>query len=107
MGEVSLDLESLETALNPGFYRFRFTGVTGDLADFDQTIYVAIPGDDNLDGQVSVLEDAFVLIGNLGVDFSDMPGPEFTDGDFNDDGAVSVLGDAFILIGNLGVDVRP
>ena len=54
-------------------------------------------GDLNCDGQVSVLGDAFALIGSLGQSVS-----SYSDGDLNFDGEVSVLGDAFILIGNLG-----
>ena len=54
-------------------------------------------GDLNCDGQVSVLGDAFALIGSLGQSVS-----SYSDGDLNFDGEVTVLGDAFILIGNLG-----
>ena len=57
-------------------------------------------GDANLDGTVDVLNDAFVLVGNLGEDEN----VGFSDGDFNLDGEVDVLDDAFILVGNLGSD---
>lgn len=87
------------------------------------------PGDFNLDGRVDVLNDAFILVGNLG-----SPGG-FTDGDLvgeggfvdqvdlaffvglgligtenvipgdaNGDGVVDVLGDAFLIVGNLGTE---
>jgi len=55
-------------------------------------------GDFNLDGEISVLGDAFVMIGNLG-----LPVTSWSQGDANADGFVDVLGDAFILIGNLGL----
>ena len=54
-------------------------------------------GDLNCDGQVSVLGDAFALVGSLGQSVS-----SYSDGDLNFDGEVTVLGDAFILVGNLG-----
>ena len=68
---------------------------------FIEPIYVAIPGDANLDGQVDVLGDAFALVANLGV----TGGATWAQGDFNGDGDVDVLGDAFILVGNLGRSV--
>ena len=76
-------------------------GITG--GDFVAQHYVAIPGDANLDGQVNVLDDAFILVGNLGAS-GNVP---WADGNFNGDESVDVLGDAFILVGNLGRDVRP
>ena len=56
-------------------------------------------GDLDLDGQVDVLGDAFVLIGNLnsGGTFG------YGDGDLNADGSVDVLNDAFRLLENLGL----
>ena len=54
-------------------------------------------GDLNLDGTVDVLNDAFVLLGNLGGAAS-----SWASGDMNADGLVDVLSDAFQLIGNLG-----
>ena len=54
-------------------------------------------GDLNCDGEVTVLGDAFALVGSLGQSVS-----SYSDGDLNFDGEVTVLGDAFILIGNLG-----
>lgn len=56
-----------------------------------------VPGDLNLDGQVNVLGDAFILIGNLGQSVN-----SYADGDINGDGVVDVLGDAFLLVANLG-----
>ena len=55
------------------------------------------PGDLDLDGQVNVLGDAFILVENLGQAVD-----SYSDGDINGDGVVDVLGDAFILVGNLG-----
>ena len=54
-------------------------------------------GDLNLDGTVDVLEDAFVLVGNLG-----NTGIGYAGGDLNADQVVDVLGDAFRLVNNLG-----
>ena len=59
-------------------------------------------GDVNLDGNVSVLEDAFLLVGNLGA-----LATSYAQGDLNLDGTVSVLEDAFLLIGNLGASNAP
>ena len=104
--------------LDPAFYSFELTSdivsVAGNLSldgdadgnpggTFIESVYVAIPGDANLDGQVNVLGDAFALIGNLGL----TGGAAWAQGDFNGDGNVNVLGDAFILIGNLGQSVLP
>ena len=55
-------------------------------------------GDLNCDGSVSVLGDAFALVGNL-----NGPATMYSEGDLNFDGSVSVLGDAFALVGNLGM----
>jgi len=55
-----------------------------------------LPGDLDLDGQVTVLGDAFTLVGNLGQTVG-----SYSDGDINGDGIVNVLGDAFLLVGNL------
>ena len=104
--------------LGPGFYSFELSddivsvdgnvSLDGDLdgipgGAFVDSIYVALPGDANLDGQVNVLDDAFALVGNLGT----IGGAVWADGDFNGDGNVDVLGDAFILVGNLGQSVLP
>ena len=70
---------------------------------FSESIYVALPGDANLDGQVDVLEDAFALVANLGT----AGGATFAQGDFNGDGNVDVLSDAFILVSRLGQSVVP
>ena len=55
------------------------------------------PGDFDCNGTVDVLNDAFVLVGNLGG-----PVTMYSEGDANFDGFVDILGDAFILVGNLG-----
>jgi arylsulfatase A-like enzyme len=64
--------------------------------NYVQTSYVAIPGDADLDGEVSVLGDGFALVSNLGA-----VGATWSQGDFNGDGNVDVLGDGFILVANL------
>ena len=53
-------------------------------------------GDVSLDGSVNVLDDAFELVGNLGLSVTSQ-----AQGDLNADGVVNVLGDAFLLVGNL------
>ena len=55
-------------------------------------------GDINLDGSVTVLGDAFTLIGSIGATNTD-----WSTGDLNADNQTTVLGDAFLLIGNLGL----
>jgi len=72
-------------------------------AGYIESVYVALPGDANLDGQVNVLGDALLLVGNLGT----TGGATWAQGDFNNDGNVNVLGDALILVGMLGQNVRP
>lgn len=104
--------------LDPAFYSFELSSnivsvagnlsVDGDLdgnpgGAFVESVYVALPGDANLDGQVNVLQDAFALVGNLGT----TGGATWAQGDFNGDGNVNVLGDAFILVGRLGHSVVP
>ena len=104
--------------LDAGYYTFEISdGVTetgGGLplngdgdgtpgGDYLETVYVALPGDANLDGRVDVLGDAFALVSNLGT----TSGAVWEDGDFNGDGFVNVLGDAFILISRLGRSVVP
>ena len=59
-------------------------------------------GDFNCDGSVSVLGDAFILVGNLNTAVD-----RYTLGDANFDGTVSVLGDAFVLVGNLNQSNGP
>ena len=54
-------------------------------------------GDFDLDGQVNVLGDAFILVGNLGTNVD-----SYADGDANGDRRVDVLNDAFALVSNLG-----
>ena len=57
-------------------------------------------GDIDLDGSVTVLDDAFILIRFLG---SNSGG--YANGDLDANLVIDVLGDAFILIGNLGQTV--
>ena len=54
-------------------------------------------GDINLDGQVDVLGDAFILVDNLGSNDT-----SWETGDLNADQTTNVLGDAFRLVNNLG-----
>ena len=104
--------------LDPAFYTFELSediasvdgsvSLDGDLDGnpggvFVDSVYVALLGDANLDGQVDVLNDAFTLVGNLGL----TGGATWAQGDFNGDGNVNVLGDAFILVANLGQSVVP
>ena len=110
------DLGDLATPLEAAYYSVilsdSITAVSGGLAldgdedgtaggNFEQSVYVALPGDANLDGQVDVLNDAFILVANLG----QTDAAVWSQGDFNDDGAVNVLGDAFVLVANLGRSV--
>ena len=106
------------STLEPGFYSFEnpdtidsagsVLGLDGD-ADgsaggaYVQSVYVALPGDANLDGQVDVLGDAFTLISSLGTS----SGAVWAQGDFGGDGRVDVLNDAFLLISQLGQSVLP
>ena len=62
----------------------------------------ALIGDANLDGVVDVLNDAFVLVDNLGTSTGG-----YANGDFNADQAIDVLTDAFRLVGNLGQSNEP
>ena len=59
-------------------------------------------GDFNCDGQVDVLNDAFILVGSLGSSVM-----SYSDGDVNLDGTVDVLSDALVLVGNLGSTNTP
>ena len=59
-------------------------------------------GDFNCDGEVDVLNDAFILVNSLGSSVT-----SYSDGDVNLDGTVDVLDDAFILVGNLGMSNTP
>ena len=100
------DLSSLER-LEPGYYTLSLnnqavTAGGGDAITYDpsfhQQIYVALPGDTNLDGAVDVLNDGFALVANLGLQSR----ATWADGDFTGDGKVDVLGDGFALVRNLG-----
>lgn len=110
------DFSSL--TLDAAFYSFELSdnivsangnlSLDGDLdgnpgGAFIESVYVALPGDANLDGRVNVLGDGFALVGSLGT----IGGATWGQGDFNGDGNVSVLGDAFRLIGRLGLSVVP
>lgn len=68
-----------------------------------ESYLVAIPGDVNLDGIVTVLGDAFIFVANLNTTGA----TSWAQGDFNADGAINVLGDAFVLVANLGRSVQP
>ena len=59
-------------------------------------------GDFNCDGMVDVLNDAFILVGNLNNAVM-----SYSEGDTNLDGTVDVLSDAFVLVGNLGMTNTP
>ena len=96
--QLSDEIASVSSGLNLDGDADRIPG-----GDFIVPIYVALPGDANLDGQVDVLGDAFALVGNLGT----TDGASWAQGDFNGDGTVDVLNDAFILVGQLGQSVVP
>ena len=81
----------------PGYYRINVSSL------YSAEAYVAIPGDADLNGQVTILGDATILIENLGV----TSGATWHDADFNNDNAVDVLNDAFTIINNLGQNVCP
>ena len=71
------------------------------ISDFVQTsngVTGTFVGDANLDGSVTVLDDAFALIANLG----SVGSVGWAEGDFNADQQVDVLDDAFLLVANLG-----
>jgi len=104
--------------LDPAFYSFELSSdivsAVGNLSldgnnngnpggAFIESVYVALPGDANLDGRVDVLGDALLLVTNLPI----TDGATWAQGDFNDDGNVNVLGDALILVGNLNESVVP
>ena len=111
------DFSSL--VLDPSFYSFELSdnivsvadglGLDGDVDGSAAgvyeigEVYVALPGDANLDGQVDLAGDRSPLVANLGTN----TGAVWADGDFNGDGAVDVLGDALILGDYLGQSVLP
>jgi hypothetical protein len=117
------DFSGLTTPLEPGFYSFILFGnsifgadgsgnLDGDgdgVADalVERPVYVAIPGDANLNGQVDVLGDGAILVENLGTQV----GASWGTADFNGDGDVDVIdangGDASVLVNNLGESVVP
>ena len=68
------------------------------LVETSNGVFGTFLGDINLDGNVDVLGDAFILVSNL----SSLASVGWGDGDLNADGQIDVLGDAFRLIGNLG-----
>ena len=73
------------------------------LAETSNGVKGALIGDLNLDGQVDVLGDAFLLIANL----NSTGAISYGLGNINADLTVDVLGDAFALIGNLGQNNVP
>ncbi len=96
--------------LDPAFYSFELSGDIvsaqgGASMDggFVEQVYIAVPGDANLDGQVDVLTDAAALITHLG----STDEATWAQGDFNGDDSVDVLGDAAILVAHLGQSVMP
>ncbi len=76
--------------------------------NYNVELYVAIPGDTDLDGDVDILVDGFKLVQNLGTS----SGMTWADGDFDGDGDVDLIdsspaiGDGFIFVANLGKNVR-
>ena len=101
--EATGALEALDFDLN-GFLSL------ADAISVTQTLIVTQPngvtgtfrGDVNCDGQVDILNDAFILIQNL-----NGPATSYSQGDLNFDGTVSVLGDAFVFIANLNQSNDP
>ena len=108
------DFSSL--TLDAAYYSFELSdnivSVAGNLSldgDFDgnpggayvESVYVALPGDTNLDGRVNVLGDGFALVSNLGT----VGGATWQQGDVSGDGRVNVLGDGFVMVGRLGQSV--
>ena len=124
--------------LGPSFYTFELsdtiTGVRGGLAldgdgdgtaggNFAEEVYVAIPGDANLDGDVEVNEINIFLGTNTGdgatvLSNLDRAGAfTWSQGDFNGDGDVDAnqlniftgeqSGDYAVFLANLGRNVRP
>ena len=117
-GDMDIDCDDLDGYV--GDLDTSVAGITGGLANLDidgdemltledaneaiTTLVVTsngitgtFPGDFDCNGTVDVLNDAFVLVGNLGG-----PVTMYSEGDANFDGFVDILGDAFILVGNLG-----
>ena len=117
-GDMDIDCDDLDGYV--GNLDTSVAGITGGLANLDidgdemltledaneaiTTLVVTsngitgtFPGDFDCNGTVDVLNDAFVLVGNLGG-----PVTMYSEGDANFDGFVDILGDAFILVENLG-----
>ncbi len=132
------DLSTLMTPLTAGFYDIRLDSASveavdsGSLLDGDengtggdsyrQTYYVAIPGDANLDGQVTLsIPNVFTRVntGDVAIARSNvgMTGATWQDGDFNGDGEVTLsipnvftrvnTGDVAVARANVNIDVRP
>jgi hypothetical protein len=93
--------------LDPGNYEINIdTSSVGVASPLPVDLYLAIPGDVNLDQTVDVLGDAFVVVGNLGATATgSVVETTWRMGDLNGDNAIDVLGDAFVLVANLGQSV--
>ena len=125
-------MSALTTALAPGFYDVQLAGssvqssATGgmlnDGASFSETLYVAIPGDTNLDGVVTLSSpNLFTRVdtGDVAIARSNVGTTNATwaQGDFNGDGVVTLsvpnlftrvnTGDVAVARANVGMDVRP
>ena len=117
-GDMDIDCDDLDGYV--GNLDTSVAGITGGLANLDidgdemltledaseaiATLVVAsngitgtFLGDFDCNGTVDVLNDAFILVGNL-----NGAATMYSEGDANFDGFVDVLNDAFILVGNLG-----
>jgi hypothetical protein len=93
--------------LDPGNYEINIdTSSVGVASPLPVDLYLAIPGDVNLDQTVDVLGDAFAVVGNLGATATgSVVETTWRMGDLNGDNAIDVLGDAFVLVANLGQSV--
>ncbi len=114
--QATWDFGDLSEPLPAAFYNAtlvanQISGVGSDLSlaeDSTTSVYVALPGDANLDGKVDVLTDAATLVENLGTD----SGAIWATADFTGDGDVDVIGsgsspgDAVTLVNFLGASVQ-
>ena len=135
---ASIDLSSMSSALEPGYYTLQASsqlsgrtsgvsldgngnGIGGDA--YRHSIYVAIPGDANLDGDVDTSQANIFQgtnVGDAAITFSNLGQSSLASwglGDFNGDGDVDSSqvniflgtnqGDAAIVFANLGRNVQP